>query len=141
MYFNTSVLLCLIIFILDKYYCYNKTKTLSLSNWRYEMIQEITFEGLSTEHQDVEDALSQIWTCIRASTAAADAETKLIAFRAAVDNGDVTIERDFDAEAGTLAITRTWDEDAWTAYEAVDGGDIDVIIAALTAEGITATGL
>lgn len=105
------------------------------------MIQEITFEGLSTEHQDVEEALDQIWTCIRASAAAADAETKLIAFRTAIDNGDVTVEQDFDAEAGTLAITRTWDDDAWTAYEAMEGGDADVITAALTAEGITATGL
>ena len=107
---------------------------------RIKMEQTISFTGLATDHANAQEALAQIWTCIRASAVATAAEAKNDAFQTALDAGDVTVEHDFDAAAGTLTITRTWGDDAWATFNDISV-DMSAITDMLEANGITATGL
>lgn len=105
-----------------------------------KMEQTISFTGLQTNHASVEEALEQIWTCIRASSVATAATAKNEAFQAFLAEGNVSVAHDFDGPAGTLTVTRTWDADAWNSYIGMNV-DMQPITDMLAANGITASGL
>ena len=55
------------------------------------MEQTISFTGLATDHANAQEALAQIWTCIRASVSASAADAKSDAYQTALAAGDVTV--------------------------------------------------